>query len=58
MDNKVIKRGRPKGAEQTVIILQERSSQKNPKVRKNIWSAVNLEFLDYIVCKSKGNLFI
>ena len=31
MDNKVIKRGRPKGAEQTVIILQERSSKKNRK---------------------------
>ena len=72
MDNKVIKRGRPKGAEQTVIGLPAKWKcftkpvvfckkdplKKKTKVRKNIWSAVNLEFLDYIVCESKGNLFI
>jgi hypothetical protein len=54
MDNKVLKRRRPKGAEQTVIGLPAKWKcsprkifSKKPKVRKNIWSAVNLEL--YII---------
>ena len=71
MDNKVIKRGRPEGAEQTVIglpakwkcftkpvVFCKKDPLKKNESKKNIWSAVNLEFFDYIVCKSKGNLFI
>ena len=74
MDSKVLKRGRPKGAEQIVIGLPAKRKcftkpvtfcKKDPlqktKVTKNIWSAVNLKLyiMWFMLCvKVKVNLYI
>ena len=71
MDNKVLKRGRPKGAEQTVIGLPAKWKcftkpvafckkdplQKTESKKKHLVCCQPgiVYNLDYIVCKSKGN---